>query len=580
MSRYLISTSDESTWKLDRPLLFLGDWCIDQSRMHVWSNIDFQILRPELSDNELADHFQTINEIYDFTISDLAITLNDFHHCSHSKRYWSILIGPWLRLFCNVIMSRWVYLNNAISHFEIEGAHANSLSAGENCRPRNWAEYQKITTNVNWSQYIYSMLWKLIHSDDQTESGDKKPFLMDYNLPLCKQIDSASQVHPQVHRGIVIADSYLPRRSEISLSFLTRSPRIRVRRVPAPTVPRDSSIRDQLKFPLPALNKLHAVTRELVIDQLPSVYLEGYTNLKDSVRNLGLVKQPKTIFTSNRHSYDDVFNVWAAQATEGGSKYVIGQHGGHYGTSIYKSHSELHEQDVADVYLTWGWGTFTNQVKGPCLKMVGMSERKSFSSGNLLVVCDQMFKHPRSLFYGITENSGYLEFVSDCVLNLSEQLRAQVVVRLNHAHATSGDSQSDWWSINSPEITVDEGITDFRSLRNLAKLVVTTFNGTTFLETLHLNIPTIITWSDSYCKIRSEAKPYFEELERVGIFHGSAKSFSEFINANWHDIDSWWTSIEVQKVRLRFCTNYSKIEKKPLRFLKDVLTSSNLERSR
>ena len=567
----MVSTSDESTWKLDRPLLFLGDWCIDQSRRQVWSNIDFQILRPEFSDNELADHFQTINFVYESTISDLAIVLNDIHNCSYSKRYWSILIGPWLRLFCNQIMFRWAYLNNAISHFEIEGAHANSVSTGDNCRPRNWAEYQKMTTNVIWSQYIYSMLWKLICSDDQTYTNDRKLFLKDRNSTFGERIDSISKVH----RRIVIADSYLPRRSEIYLSFLTRSPRIRVRRVPAPTEPFNSEFRDQLKFRLPAANELHAVIRELVIDQLPSAYLEGYTKLKDSVSKLGLVKQPKTIFTSNRHSYDDVFNIWAAQATESGSKYVIGQHGGHYGTAMYKSDAELHEQDIADVHLTWGWGTYANQVKGPCLKMVGMIERKSFSSGNLLVVCDLMFKHPRSLFYGITENSGYLEFVSECILKLSENVRSQVVVRLNHSHATSGNSQSDWWSINAPDIEVDEGQGDFVSLRNLAKLVVTTFNGTTFLETLHLNIPTIVMWSDSYCKIRSEAKPYFEELKRVGIFHNSAESFSEFVSTKWSDIELWWTSDDVQKVRLEFCDNYSRKEEEPLKFLKNILTSSN-----
>ena len=542
----------------------------------MWSKIDFQILRPDLSDDELAAHFQTINDIYDATIYDLTLTLNEFHHCSYSKRYWSVLIGPWLRLFCNQIMFRWVHLNFAKSHFEIEGAHSNSLPAGGNCRPRNWAEYQKLSNTVDWSQYIYSMLWKSIHIDAETQPSDAIPSAKDFDSPVDKQ----SGDDPQSDRRIVIADSYLPRRSEIALSFLTGSPRIRVRRVPAPAVAHDFSNRDKLKFPLPAHNKLHAVIRELVVDQLPSVYLEGYTELKDSVGNLGLVEQPRTIFTSNRHSYDDVFNVWAAQATERGSKYVIGQHGGNYGTSIYKSHSELHEQDVADVHLTWGWGTLANQVKGPCLKTVGTRKRKSFSSGNLLVVCDQVFKHPGSLFYGIPESAGYLEFVSDCVLSLSEQVQAQVVVRLNHAHAATGDSQSEWWSKNAPDIAVDEGITDIRAVRNLAKLVVSTFNGTTFLETMHLNIPTIITWSDSYCKIRSEAKPYFKDLERVGIFHGSSESFSEFINANWHDIESWWTSTEVQQVRLEFCASYSRIERKPLRFLRRVLTSSNQKRSR
>lgn len=34
--RYLITTADERTWKFDRPVLFLGEWCRLYDRRHVW----------------------------------------------------------------------------------------------------------------------------------------------------------------------------------------------------------------------------------------------------------------------------------------------------------------------------------------------------------------------------------------------------------------------------------------------------------------------------------------------------------------------------------------------------------------
>ena len=578
MSRFLITTADESIWVFDRPVLLLGHWCLNPSREHIWSKMDYVVFDPKYSAAELDDRFAMMNLLYDDLLTDLSIALNDFHRCTQSNRYWTILIGPWLRLFCNELMFRWTYMTTATSHFEINDASCNLDVDAEQLRPRNFAEYQTINTNEAWGHYIYSKLWTYSQSKYGVDFDDGVPS----GLPLVNEVINILRPDPEKNPShkIIIVDSYLPRKSGLALSLLVKSPRIHTPRISAPAEPHDDAARASLKFSRPHRDQLHAVGRALVLDQLPSAYLEGYAKLSESTSKLHLDAHPKTIFTSNRHFYDDVFNLWAARATENGSRYVIGQHGGHYGTSLYKSHAELHEEQVADIHLTWGWGTFANQVKGPCLKMVGIRERESPPSGNLLIVCDQMWKHPRSLFYDVTENSGYLEYVKDCISNLTDLIRDQTLVRLNHAHAISGSSQSEWWSLQAPEIAVDDGLSDMRTLREAARLVVTTFNGTTFLETLHLNIPTIITWSDSYCKIRSEAKPYFEELERVGIFHGSAKSFSEFINANWHDIDSWWTSIEVQKVRLRFCTNYSKIEKKPLRFLKDVLTSSNLERSR
>jgi len=572
MSRFLITTADESTWVFDRPVLFLGHWCLNPSREHIWSKMDYVVFNPKFSASALDEHFATMNLLYDDLLTDLSIALNDFHECAQSKRYWTILIGPWLRLFCNQLMFRWTYMTTATSHFEITDASCNLNIDAEQLRPRNFAEYKKINTDEAWGQYIYSKLWTYSRSKYGVDFDDGVPS----GLPLVNEVINILRPDPEKNPShkIIIADSYLPRKSELALSLLVKSPRIRVPRVSAPAEPPDDAARASLKFSRPCRDQLHAVGRALVADQLPSAYLEGYVKLSEATSKLRLDAHPKTIFTSNRHFYDDVFNLWAAQATENGSRYVIGQHGGNYGSSLYTSHAELHEQQVADIHLTWGWGTLANQVKGPCLKMVGIRRTKSQPNGNLLIVCDQMWKHPRSLFYDVTENSGYLEYVKDCISNLTDPIRDQTLVRLNHAHAISGSSQSEWWSLHAPEIAVDDGLSDMRALRGSARLVVTTFNGTTFLETLHLNIPTVITWSDSYCKIRDEAKPYFKALEAAGIFHSSAGSFTKHLENNWNEIETWWASNEVQAARLSFCERYSRIEKRPLRSLMKILNSN------
>ena len=38
--RYLIVTADERTWKFDRPVIFLGEWCRLYNRRHVWQDMD------------------------------------------------------------------------------------------------------------------------------------------------------------------------------------------------------------------------------------------------------------------------------------------------------------------------------------------------------------------------------------------------------------------------------------------------------------------------------------------------------------------------------------------------------------
>ena len=43
---YLITTADERTWKFDRPVLFLGEWCCLYNRKHIWQNMDAIIAEP------------------------------------------------------------------------------------------------------------------------------------------------------------------------------------------------------------------------------------------------------------------------------------------------------------------------------------------------------------------------------------------------------------------------------------------------------------------------------------------------------------------------------------------------------
>ena len=43
---YLITSSDESTWKFDRPVIFLGEWCRLETRKHIWKKMDAIVAKP------------------------------------------------------------------------------------------------------------------------------------------------------------------------------------------------------------------------------------------------------------------------------------------------------------------------------------------------------------------------------------------------------------------------------------------------------------------------------------------------------------------------------------------------------
>jgi hypothetical protein len=45
-TRYLITTADERTWRFDRPVIFLGEWCRTYERKHVWQGMDAIVAAP------------------------------------------------------------------------------------------------------------------------------------------------------------------------------------------------------------------------------------------------------------------------------------------------------------------------------------------------------------------------------------------------------------------------------------------------------------------------------------------------------------------------------------------------------
>lgn len=52
ISRYLVTTADEKTWELNRPIIFLGEWCRIYDRRQIWSRLDAIVAKPYGLDND------------------------------------------------------------------------------------------------------------------------------------------------------------------------------------------------------------------------------------------------------------------------------------------------------------------------------------------------------------------------------------------------------------------------------------------------------------------------------------------------------------------------------------------------
>jgi len=88
-------------------------------------------------------------------------------------------------------------------------------------------------------------------------------------------------------------------------------------------------------------------------------------------------------------------------------------------------------------------------------------------------------------------------------------------------------------------------------------LVVHNYLGTSWLESLAMNVPTVCFIPPGIHSFRASAQPFADRLQQVGILHYSGLDAARFVNGFRGDPSSWWNSAEVQEVREAFVARYA-----------------------
>jgi putative transferase (TIGR04331 family) len=498
-----------------------------------------------------SEWFDETNVVFQQVLDQVALNLNEIHSVNYSTRYWNIFVGAWLQQFVDMVMFRMfdIERNTDVPVPDSEYSPANSL--------KKFNEYSKLTSFIERLHYE-----TLSHLQNNKNSiAPEKTAVVNSLIAL---------PHKKLGRSFVTA-TYLSRKTEAVLQLrLGRLPRrLKVQQLPA------SMGESEFRNLLSNINGMKSVRAQTIVALLPKymprIYVEHYTELIRTQKPWNSKRYPKVIFTANRHLYDDVFNYWTALAAESGSRVVLAQHGGQFGISEYPSFSERHELRTSNRYITWGWKSSEQSYPGFALTVNNAKKIAPKNSGDLLVVTDEVWKYPRSVFTDLSDTSRYLEHLADTISLFQARIQAEVLLRIHRGEAQSGVPQLQWWMKRLPHIAHDDGRFSFQQMLSKSRVVLIAHNGTSIPESIALNAPTIITWSDSYMKVRQSAEAVFEALEQAGIFHRTPESAASFINSIWDDVDSWWNSPTTVDARKQFTEQYARTVSNPVRFLAKAL---------
>ena len=576
VGKVLVTTALEETWPKDgEPTLFLGEWCRIYTRSEQFGQINGEVADYHWDDREkLYRDYLWLDEIYENALRSLARNLNEIHGVNHSIRYWRILVGPWLGYFIQMLYDRWYMLNVAVEEYEVTECRVIKRNAFD-VIPNDMAEFQSWFTADSWNESIYGELLDRAFSNqvnltlieqsslsgilkDDASTTQNKKNVKSYVKSIANFISDLGLKSDR----FFLSSTYLPFIVESRLRLrLGQLPR---KNLPA-AVPRyapDMSMRhwelDDLQCK--SSHPFAQLTSYFVPQHLPTAYLEGYSDLSDLSR-LSWPRNPDAIFTSNSYSADDMFKAYAAEKIEMGSKLVIGQHGGHLGMTPFAFY-EKHQIDIADRWLSWGW----RDIERPTVSPVGNFKEASHSVrydpfGEALMVEMGLSRYSYHM-YTVPVARQWLDYFDEqkrFVSSLPDSLRDQLIIRL--FPIDYGWCQRERWNDAFPRITLGHDKINIRDQVRKSRLYISTYNATTYLESLAWNVPTIMFWKPEHWELKPEAIPYFNMLQSVGIFHKSPESAASKMIEVWDDVDEWWKSKEVQEVRNTFCEQFNYISK-------------------
>lgn len=585
--RFLITTADERSWRMDRPVLFLGEWCRSHEKRRIWENMDAEVAQPYGWENGQREaDYRYVCALRESLLTELHDALNQYHGTRHSSRYWRIVLGSWLHRFTTIAFNRWAAIQHALGGYKVSGTVVLDYP-GEKLIPLDYLDFARLYRADAWNHAMYGRILK-----DYTNvpckvapadgaGGVNCQFTPPPSVTLKQRIKRLIAGRIKVFTEALcrptdafLISTYLPFIQECKLHLaLGQIPAPRLS-PPTPKVAPNLYARNQFWLNTDGLAGFEKFIREIIPDQIPICYLEGYSALLEAVHDLSWPDSPKLIFTSNRFDSDEVFKVWTAVKVEAGTPYIIGQHGANYGTAEYAP-SEMHEVATADRYLTWGWeDNCSKHYPVAALTVIGKSSGH-WNSGGGLVLVERNGGHREEPWDEIPALKEGLEDQFKFVEKLSDHIKKKVTVRLFSAHLCLNWSEDLMWKERCPVIHLDFGTEPIEKLINRNRLIVFSYNSTGILETLALNIPTLSFWDTRHWPFRPSAKPYFDLLKQVGIFHETSESAAVKANEIWDDVGGWWNQDDVQHARRVFCDRFACMPKNPILEIKSALLSAS-----
>jgi putative transferase (TIGR04331 family) len=533
---------------------------------------NFELIELNISKNELVKLINNINYLYEKILNIIYQNLNSLHNKNYSKRYWGIIIGPWLITYLQFMARKWLEIERIYKKRNMRNIIFNYYYLKKKNPPKNFINFVSLANTTEFNANIQSELIKnyffnkkficlkkirikcsKINNLKLLNKKKNKFYLLHFFLLLLNFIKTRRNV-VIINTGIGLIKELVFCIKKFSIPFFFFELYSIDNKLTQFSNNFDKKKREKVIMHLKPKDNKEKFIFSNIYNYFPMSYLENFRKYYLEEKKI-FPNKAKNIISSHNHFGFDILKFWVARQVENNSKLYSIQHGANPGYSIFTA-NEYYDNKHSDKLITWGWSENNNKtIKGffslirPEIKNNKKKILLVYNSNALIQLAIKS-----NLFF--FDNNFYFKFFFNLTKNLSKIFGENLVIRLPKFKILADYCRKDLLKFNN-KIKIDTNNNFIESLKD-SRLVLTSWDSTIFLQSLNANVPTIAYWDQSCCAVRERVLKYFIALRENNILNNDHNKITKFIDKNSDNLERWWTAKKTVSSVVSFRNNFCK----------------------
>lgn len=564
----LILTAFPKFFSKDKKSVLLERYCMRYDLIEEYCEGQYELF-PEIwrTNEEKKEAREYCENFAKRLLPALAKALNSFHQESHSDRYWSFILLPWLKVYFEYLYFFYMTLQHVLEKHPRIRVHVLEVNAKENL-------------GIN----KYPLMDLRINAIVKEDERDDYFFLFVFSKIL-KRLEYQNvithfvelpKMNEEEHYQISVDNRGLKGKLKLFYERLNRNPRVlyvnnyledavkpirkqlitKVTFIESPTkwlqggrTAICKEQREQLLIDFKTQNKFEEFVLQYIRYDIPVEMVESYQELV-VFRKREMVWNPKCIIWGGNELTDYKEGVFWGELYEKGTEVRYSAHTPAESMINYSLNVWI---DLADKFYVFGKTENEKLIQAPMFKGYWHGSKEvrgnSKDAKNILWAMLGKERYAGKLYWNaFTETEDYFvdifEFAKGIRNDLHDVLvlreRAEVSWKQTHEICKvipnlQLDRQCDFVGVGSGfyEMAVESRI-----------VVCEDIFSSVLWECIAHNIPVIVFCRDNFADLHDGTKVYLDLLKKNGIWYETGCEAAEFLNCNYDRIDEWWREDE------------------------------------